>query len=277
MSPPNNLGDGFEEFSDETEVASPGQDKKVRVEDLVVDIRAGKRTKDFLVKYSISLAEFEQLIKQMIREGFLTKEEFKAWKARRPAEPPPPPPAKPPAKPGSGKVVPSPETEKVDGHVTTYVINDPERNNSWALQLFSIKKESIKGAKFKVNMHGRRYAFVVEGLLFRGQVAMLASALPKEAGTRDRREQAVKFISQHGWAAYLENRAFEANFGETGLAAGKKARLVLLQCRNNTFLAAVHTPAPAINLYVSASLENIVGRLAKHLDTSSLNLATTKL
>ena len=267
MNPPNDLGDGFDSFADEKE-ASPS--RKLRAEDLLVDLRAGMRTKGFLSKYGLSLSEFEDLIRQLIRTGMLSKEEFKAWKTRRPgAEPAPPP---PPSRSMTAESARS-TTEKVTGNVITYVINDPERNNSWALQLFAIKRESIRGAKFKVNLHGKKYAFVVEHLLFRGQVNMLASELPRKSGNQDKREDAIKFITQHGWAAYLEDRAFSANFGASGLAAGNKARLVLLHCRNNTFLAALHTPAPAVNLYVGSTLDSIVSRLAKSVDTSELKFA----
>jgi hypothetical protein len=276
MNPPDDIGPGFESFSDAPE-AEPV--KKVNAEALMVDLRAGMRTKGFLEKYGLSLSEFEDLIKQLIRKNLLSKEEFKAWKNRRPLEPPaaarepgrpqrPPQPTRPPqpaVADASGST-----TQKVNGNVTTYVINDPERNNSWSLQLFSIKRDSIKGAKFKVNLHGKKYAFVVEQLLFRGQVAMLGAAAPKKSVSKDKRADAIKYISQYGWSAYLENRAYEANLGSGGPAAAQKARLVLLLCRNNTFLAALHTPAPAVNLYVGSSLESIMGRLGKAVDTSEL-------
>jgi hypothetical protein len=268
MNPPNELGDGFDSLADEEE-ESPAQ--KVRAEDLLVDLRAGMRTKGFLAKYGLSLSEFEDWIKQLIRTGMLSREEFKAWKGRRPGAEPPPPPPPPSRLPAEDNRRST--TEKVTGNVTTYVINDPEKNNSWALQLFSIKRESIRGAKFKVNLHGRKYAFVVEHLLFRGQVSMVESAIPRKSATPDKREDAIKFISQHGWAKYLEDRAFSANFGESGLAAGNKARLVLLHCRNNTFLAALHTPAPAVNLYVGSTLESIVSRLGKSVDTRGLKFS----
>ncbi len=269
MNPPNDLGDGFDSFTDEEE-ESPA--RKVRAEDLLVELRAGMRTKSFLSKYGLSLSEFEDMIRQLIRTGLLSKEEFKAWKNRRPVSEAPPPAPPPPSRSRSVDNARS-TTEKVTGNVTTYVINDPERNNSWALQLFSIKRESIRGAKFKVNLHGRKYAFVVEHLLFRGQVSMLATEAPSKSGNLEKRENAIKFISQHGWAAYLENRAFSANFGESGMAAGHKARLVLLHCRNNTFLAALHTPAPAVNLYVGSTLDSIVSRLGKSVDTKELKFS----
>jgi hypothetical protein len=270
MSPHDELGDGFESFSAEGE-QEPA--KKVRAEDLLVDLRAGMRTKGFLSKYGLSLSEFEDIIRQLIRKGLLSKEEFKSWKSGRPVEPPSPVPTRPPRPPQKPPADSSSSTtENVTGNVTTYVINDPEKNNSWSLQLFSIKRESIKGAKFKVNLHGKKYAFVVEDLLFRGAVSMLASALPKKAGSKDRREDAIKFISQHGWSAYLESRACEANLGASGLEAANKARLVLLHCRNNTYLAALHTPAPAVNLYVGSSLKSIMSRLAKSVDTTGLEI-----
>jgi hypothetical protein len=272
MNPPDDIGPGFDSFSDEAD-AEPS--KKVNAEDVLADLRAGRRTKSFLEKYGLSLSEFEDLIKQLIRKNLLSKDEFKAWKTRRPPERPPaeapPRPPRPTTGPQQAHADPTGSTtQKVIGNVTTYIINDPERNNSWSLQLFSIKRESIKGAKFKVNLHGKKYAFVVEELLFRGQVAMLGGAAPERSASKDRRADAIKFISQHGWSAYLENRAYEANIGMSGLAAAQKARLVLLHCRNNTYLAALHTPAPAVNLYVGSSLQSIIGRLSKAVDTSEL-------
>jgi hypothetical protein len=267
MNPPHDPGDGFDSLAEEAE-ESPA--RKVDVRGILVDMRAGMRTKGFLSKYGLSLSEFEDLIKRLIRTGKISREEYVAWKTRRPASEEAPQPPLPRA-PAESK--PRAETEKITGNVITYVINDPERNNSWALQLFSVKRESIKGAKFKVNLHGKKYAFVVEHLVFRGQVNMLSSAAPRKSGSLDKREDAVKFISKHGWAAYLEDRAFSANFGASGLAAANKARLVLLHCRNNTFLAALHTPAPAVNLYVGSSLDNILNRLSKSIDTSELRFS----
>jgi hypothetical protein len=130
----------------------------------------------------------------------------------------------------------------------------------------------MKGAKFKVSLHGRKYFFVVEDMIFRGQVEMLAGASGSKSATQTKREEALEFISRHGWSAYLERRALEANVDDVQESpSGKKARLVLLHCRNNTFLAALHTPAPAINLYVGNSLEKIRLRLSKSVDLSPLD------
>ena len=265
MNPPKDFDSGFDEF---TPQADGSVSRKVTAEDLLADLRAGLRTKHFLKKYGLSLAEFEKLLKDLIIKGKFTKEEFRQWKEHRPVSPPQAAP-KPPVL-GDGLA----RTES--DNVTTWVITDPERNNSWALQLFSIKRESIRGAKFKVNLHGRKYAFVVEQLLFRGQISMFgeSDADADESKGKDRREDAVKFIAQHGWAAYLERRAFTANFQRDTASSGpaKKARLVLLQCRNETFLAALHTPTPAISVYVGSSLQNVLNRLGKAVDTSELNL-----
>ncbi|MBI5572880.1 MAG: hypothetical protein HY914_23250 [Desulfomonile tiedjei] len=263
MNPPNDFDSGFDEF---TPQAEKSVSKRVTAEDVLADLRAGLRTKHFLEKYGLSLAEFEKLLRDLIVKGRFTKEEFRRWKEHRPASPPPAAPKRPVLEVESA-------TRTGSDNVTTWVINDPERNNSWALQLFSIKRESIRGARFKVNLHGRKYAFVVEQLLFRGQISMFGEDAPDESKVKDRRDDAVKFIAQHGWAAYLERRAFTANF-EREAAAGprKKARLVLLHCRNETFLAALHTPTPAISLYVGSSLQNVLNRLGKSVDTSELNL-----
>jgi len=238
--------------------------KKIRIEDVLADLRAGMRTRGFLVKYEISLSEFEQLLRQLIRGGHFSKEEFRVWKARR---------ASSGAEDQESTIqedgIPRPRISRVS-NIETYVIPEPEKNHSWALELFSTNKEKLPGAKFKVNLHGKKYAFVVEEMLFRGMVVMLAPQLRRDEGDKSKREQAIEFISKHGWAAYLENRAFLANFEEDELNIPKKARLALLRCRNETFLAALHTPVPTINLYVSSSLEQVRNRLARSVDISGL-------
>lgn len=244
---------------DPGESVSPG--KKISIEEILLDLRAGMRTKGFLAKYGISMTEFEGILKSLIRKGLFTKEEFKAWKARSPVRTVPPEPTAPPAPRAP---------QKGHGTVETFVIKDPEKNNSWALQLFSTKRERLPGAQFKVTLHGKKYAFVVEKLLYRGAVKMLKSGSPPKPGSKGKREEAMEFITRHGWAAYLEQRAYAANFDADGMRVAGKARLVLLHCRNDTFLAALHTPAPAINLYVGGSLDNIRHRLARSVDTSDL-------
>lgn len=284
MSSPNDRDRGFDDFYEEEETPAI---KKIPVPEVLKDLKAGLRTRGFMIKYGLTLAEFEELIKRLVRQGLLTKEEFKAWKSHRPetaAAPIPaakPAPAKPTAtKPASAQdESPDGEMTKVGHTVTTYVINEPEKNESWALQLFAINRDSIKGAKFKVNLHGRRYAFVVEDMLYRGQVRMRQPVKPKKqrdskVEVKDKRELAMEYIAKHGWAAYLENRAYNANFEaeEHEDDSQTKARLVILHCKNDTYLAAVHTPLPAVNLYVSTSLKNILGRLGKSVDTSELDL-----
>ena len=238
--------------------------KKIQLEDVLTDLHSGMRTRGFLAKYNITLSEFEQLLRQLIRGGHLSKEQFRAWKARRTDD-------------DAGdkeSTTPSDGSSKIPisrvSNIETYVIPDPERNHSWALELFSTNKERLPGAKFKVNLHGKKYSFVVEEMLFRGMVVMLAPELRRDEGVKSKREQAIEFISKHGWAAYLENRAFLANFEEDELNIPKKARLALLRCRNETFLAALHTPVPTINLYVSSSLEQVCNRLARSVDISGL-------
>ncbi|MEJ2717613.1 MAG: hypothetical protein P8182_10805 [Deltaproteobacteria bacterium] len=238
--------------------------KKIQVEDVLNDMRLGMRTKGFLAKYDISLGEFEQLLKQLIRGGHLSREEFRAWKAGGTAGDT----KDEESTAGAGELPKTPISRL--SNIETYVIPEPEKNHSWALELFSTNKERMPGAKFKVNLHGKKYAFVVEEMLFRGMVVMLAPQLRGDEGEKSKRDQAIEFISKHGWAAYLENRAFLANFEEDEVNIPKKARLALIRCRNDTFLAALHTPVPTINLYVSSSLEQVCNRLARSVDISGL-------
>jgi hypothetical protein len=265
MNPPDDPNAGL---GDSTPAASESS-TTISVLELLRDIRAGMRTKGFLYKYGITLQQFEGLLKNLLQRRLLTIEEFKAWKARKP-EPSPspdasaPPPPRPPEQPMQ-HVAPSQNVE-------TFIITNPEKNNSWALQLFSAPRDRMKGAKFKVNLHGKKYFFVVEDMVFRGQVEMIAGALGSKSAAQTKREEALAFISVHGWSAYLERRALEANVDDEDQApSGKKARLVLLHCRNDTFLAALHTPAPAINLYVGNSLDKIRLRLSKSVDLSPLD------
>ncbi|MBI5250634.1 MAG: hypothetical protein HY912_14180 [Desulfomonile tiedjei] len=257
-------------MSDEFTEVDDSHSKPIDIQEVLADLHGGLRTKGFLYKYGLTMPQFEDLLKGLIRRGLFTKEEFRAWKARKSATPPPPsspPPARlagPPQPERSGESVGRPI------NVATYVIHDPEKNNSWTLQLFSTKREQMKGAKFKVSLHGRKYAFEVEELLFRGSVEMLPDPEEIKASAKSKREEAMEFIAQHGWAAYLERRAMAANLGPE--SSRKSARLVLLHCKNQTFLAALHTPTPAVNLYVGNSIEKIKQRLSKNVDTASLNL-----
>lgn len=239
---------------------------KVNLEEILEDLYAGLRTRDILEKRELSMKEFEVILKKIIRDGLFTVDQFRAWKARRPI-------------PGAvarlkhqPQAQPQPEGETIE----TYVISRPEETNSWALKLFSTQRERMPGSAFKVNLHGRKYSFLVEELLFRGTVQMhgdnLISPPPEKKGGEDKRVAAMNFIAKHGWAAYLEKRAFSANFGPDAEEGSSKARLVVLHCRNNTYLAALHTPAPAVNLYVSNSLKKIRQRLSKTIDTRALKI-----
>lgn len=234
------------------------------MDEVLRDLRAGLRTQQFLSKYGITLTQFEELLKKLIRQGLFTKDEFKAWKANRPAT------KSEPEYDFQGEDARHAGPERTPENIATYILREPEKNHAWALQLFSTRREAIKGAQFKVNLHGRKYSFFVEELIFRGQVDMLEERGPSKADSKGKREEALAFIARHGWAAYLESRAIAANVETTLQKSGQKARLVLLHCRNETFLAALHTPAPAINLYVGNSLERIRSRLAKSIDTSVL-------
>lgn len=257
--PGNNL-----QGSDSDDTGSPA--KRIKVDEVLRDLRAGMRTQEFLSRHAITMAQFEELLKRLIRQGLFTKEDFRAWKANRPA-----------AGQAPARSTLEPDTEAAGGdsapeNVATWVLKEPEKNHAWALQLFSTKREEMRGAKFKVNLHGRKYSFVVEELLFRGQVDMLEDASASKGDAKTRREEALAFIATHGWAAYLEKRAIAANVESSQRKTGQKARLVVLHCRNQTFLAALHTPAPAVNLYVGNSLERIRDRLAKSIDASVLSL-----
>lgn len=265
MNSPPNQGDktGLSGSDDGRDQARP-----VKVEDILKDLHAGLRTKGFLVKYEITLAEFESILKGLLRKGLFTKEEYKQWKAKRPEAAPPK--EKPPAE-NEAPPKPSGPSHKT---VTTYVIKEPEKNHPWALQLFSTHRDRMAGAQFKVRLHGKKYAFVIEKMLFRGSVKMLVDQSAESQAAKDKRQQALEFIASHGWAAYLENRAISANLQDEEPGGHQKARLVLLHCRNDTFLAALHTPAPAINLYVGASLDKIRRRLAKSIDTTSIDIVS---
>jgi hypothetical protein len=241
------------------------------MEQVLKDLRAGLRTKEFLDKYRITVAEFESLLRMLIRKGLFTKDEYREWKNRKPDVPAPTP---EPGR-GPGHATPKPQSAGPDKptpgaqSVETYIIPDPERTNSWALELFSTAREDIHGAQFKVSLQGRKYLFIVEKLVYRGSVFMLEDE--RDRDVRTKREEAVQFIAKHGWAAYLEYRAIEANFGEPRkVRSNKKARLVLLKCKHDTYLAALHTPAPAINLYVGSSEENVRSRLDKAVDLTQI-------
>lgn len=234
--------------------------KRISLIDILSDLRAGLRTKQIVAKYGVSIAEFEQILKRLLREGRFTKEEYKAWKALKSApqasEPPPAPPSAGPDDP--------------DGPVDTYIM--PEKDHAWALELFSIQREKMKGAQFKVNLHGRKYAFVVEDLIYRGAVDLREGQQRKAPEKKDKRLEALEFIAKYGWAAYLETRAFEANFGEDAMKEVSQGRLVLILCNNGTFLAALHTPTPSVNFYVSPSLDSLIQRLSRTVDTTHLDI-----
>lgn len=265
MTSPKGTFDDFDDFS--LDPVEAGR-KKVKVEDVLKDFHAGMRSRDFLLKYNLTMGQFEGLLKNLIRQGLLTIDEFKAWKAHRPSVPA-----------GVSQV-----DRRVDGlsqgpqrlrdNIKTFVLEEPEKNHLWAMQLFSTERDRLRGAQFKVVLHGKKYSFVIERVLFRGAVNMLARITggKKREDQKSKREEALDFISRHGWAAYLESRAFEANFQDNGDAQAEKGRLVLIHCRNETFLAALHTPRPAINLYVGPGLEKIVSRLSRTIDTSDLRV-----
>lgn len=287
-------------------IVSPKPGNKVAIDEVLEDLRAGKRTKDFLTKYGITLPQFERILAGLIREGKFTKEEYRGWKARKRPDNTGTPPEEmtvgsaeeimdldagmedirdlhelPEADPPPESSSPSAPDAQADGprqlqgktkNIDTYVLHQPEKDNQWALQLFGIKREKVKGAKFKVNLHGQKYAFVVEELLFRGAVEMTEEGPPPKEDPKTKRERAIAYIAAHGWAAYLEHRAYEVNFRDETGKVKLKARLVILQCKNDTYLAALHTPTPAISFYVSTSLDTIRDRLSKSIDIDGLGI-----
>ncbi|WP_157212166.1 hypothetical protein [Desulfomonile tiedjei] len=252
-------------MNDETTATIEKQDEAIDLHQVLEDLRGGLRTKGFLYKYGLTLHQFEELLKMLIRKGMFSKEEFKQWKSHKPAVAELP-------RPEIHQTEPRPLVQPVGKpiNVATFVITDPEKNNSWALQLFSIKREEMRGAKFKVALHGKKYAFEVHRLLFRGSVEMLPDPTQKQGAEKTKREEAIEFIANHGWSAYLERRALAANLG-TSISHGT-GRLALLHCKNDTFLAALHTPTPAINLYVGNSVDKIMQRLSKSIKISGINI-----
>jgi hypothetical protein len=239
--------------------------QRVRLRDVVRDLHSGMRTRAFLDKYDLSLSEFQEVLKRLIREGYFSIEDFKAWKAHLPTS------AAPTEEPESDEISDEGSPGGVS-NIETFILAEPEKNHSWALQLFSTKREEMKGARFKVNLQGKKYLFVVEEMLFRGSVNMLEEEPESPHDVQRRRQEALQYIARHGWSAYLENRAFIANVEGENRNSRKKARLVLLHCRNQTFLAALHTPAPTVNLYVASSLKKLHQRLAKSVDMGDFTL-----
>ncbi|MFH0824479.1 MAG: hypothetical protein V2B18_17125 [Pseudomonadota bacterium] len=246
---------------------------RIRIEDIVKDLRSGLRTKELLTKYGLGLEQFEQLLVRMIRDGAFSKEEYRRWKARKTS-------VAPADESGKDTVDVSDTVDDLDfsagappssstTHIDTYVIDQPEKDHPWVLRLFSTKRENIKGAQLKIVLRGQKYSFTAEELIFRGPVEMVDLS----GGERkNRREEALKYISKHGWAAYLEERAFNANFGRETKSQTKKARLVVLACKNNTYLAALHTPTPAVSFYVATTREKIRERLSAAIDISKLEI-----
>jgi hypothetical protein len=234
---------------------------RIKTDDLLNDFHEGLRTKQFLSKYGLTIAQFEHIVKALIRDGHLTKDQFREWKARRRI-----------STQTTIAEEPFDDLDTTVANVETYVIVNPEETNSTALELFSTKQDLMKGTKFKIVLHGKKYAFMVEEMLYRGPVEMTPDAEEDEEAKKAKREEAIAYISRHGWAAYLENRAYLANFGEDGDHAGKKAKLVLVHCTNATYLAAVHTPAPAISIYVASTLGSLKRRLANAVDLTELQV-----
>ncbi len=288
--------------------------KKVNAQDILADINKGLRTRHFLQKYGMDKEEFQQILKRMIRDGILTKDQFRQWKAHRPPSTGPSSgvveskPVKPTASAFEDTVdmdqirkqalgdlatlddddpimVEEPKKEKeqveepprnqksVPGTVETYVITEPEKNGAWALDLFAAKRDEMEGLRFKARILGKKYAFTIEKMLYRGPVNIFENETTEKPKYKDKREEALHFISSHGWAAYLESRAIEANIGEeTSSQPVQSGRLMVLKCKHQTFVAAVHSPAPSVSFYVASDLATIKERLGKSVDMTSIRL-----
>ena len=260
MNSSNGFGNGKEGSAGETTDSGA---RKINAQGILKDIKAGLGTREVLSKHGLDKEEFEHIIKKMIREGILNVREFRKWRSSR-TQPSP-----------LGNIsfdeLEEPtmnNTPGIPGNVETYVIDEPEKNSIWALELFSIQRDRMTGAKFKAMLHGKKYSFVVEQLVFRGSVDLLKSRQLSGDKAKKKREQALDYIAEHGWASYLERKAMEANIDKD--ESESKARLVILKCRNNTYVAALHTPAPTVNFYVAPSLEAIRDRLARTVDFSSM-------
>ncbi len=267
--------------------AAVGSGRKQVLDDAVLrDLLEGAlRTKGMIAKYRSTVKDFEQIIIRLIRTGKWTKDEFRSWKAHRPSRPDADPKAfevtfeardveaelagdfhkpSPKASAPPPQVISSPET---------YIIHEREVDDSLAMRLFTTKREEIGGARFKVLLQGKKLAFTVDRMLFRGPVELLHGVVPKKPDPKKKREEALDYVAKHGWAAYLESRAFTATFGgQDAPEVRTKARLVLLQARNNTYVAAIHTPLPSINVYVDSTLAAIRERLSKVVDIRDVNV-----
>ncbi len=241
--------------------------KKIRLDEIARELREGKRTKHFLGKYGLTLPVFEELLKRVIREGYFSRDEFSAWKARKPM------PQSSGGKRNDSASAPVLTLRSKPDDVDTHVISESDEDSATVMKLFSVKREKLKGLRFKVSLGGRKYGFTVEDVVHRSPVDML-QAVPVARGKvpmKKRQEEAVEYIAKHGWAAYLENRAFLANFEDDASAAtSRKAKLVVVFCTSESFVAALHTPTPAINFYVAGSLADIKNRLSKIINTAPL-------
>jgi hypothetical protein len=284
--------------------------KKLNAQEILADINKGLRTRHFLQKYGIEKEEFQHILKRMIRDGILTKEQFKQWKSHRPASEPPQA-VESEAKSNLSAFedtvdmdqlrkqalgdlatlddeisAPEPETKKaekqeqdttpqkgVPGSVETYVISEPEKNGAWVLNLFATKRDEMEGLRFKARILGKKYAFTIEKMLYRGPVNIFDNDKPDKSKPKNKREEALNFISSHGWAAYLESRAIEANIEEQAEQKFLAGRLVVLKCKHQTYVAALHSPAPSVCFYVASDLEAIKRRLAKTVDLTNIRFA----
>ncbi|GEM_PF-531194 len=272
--------------------------KQVNAQDILNDLKAGVRTRDFLSKYGFEISEFQSILKRLIRFGSLTREEFNEWKRIK---------RKKTSQKSedfeatqefvvaedfgdqedvqdlhqdsdnraNGKAHPSPAGNSagllIPHSMETYIVPVPEKNSAWAMKLFSTDRDRMAGATFNAVIERVEYTLTVEELLFRGEVNLVNKVAAEKADPKKKREEAIDFIYKHGWAAFLESKAIAANFDNEDLGVKSKARLVLLKCPGKTYVAALHTPAPAVSFYVGPSLQFIKDRLAKSVAESDLD------
>ena len=119
MAPTDNTNMPSEKLPSDNE----GTPRKIKVDQILADIKAGLRTRGFLEKYNLTMGEFEGLLKKMIRKGILTVEEYTTWKSHRRTD-------APTAEPLLADTdMPSAAGPGHKQGITTFVIKDPEKND----------------------------------------------------------------------------------------------------------------------------------------------------
>jgi hypothetical protein len=230
------------------------------IDDILEDMSAGKRTKAILADYNLSVKQLAVMLQQAISDGLLTKSELKQWRENRSVAL------------STIRVVESlagdldPGTEAVELEQATFVVAENDNNWEQALRLFNSEKSSLVGAHFTLTTNLRYHSFVVDKVLFRSKVPMVKK---RQRPPSKKAEDAMEFIATHGWEAYLEDRAFAANF-ERFEPSEKKATLAVVRCKDGMFLAAVYTGGRDVNFYAEATQSKLKNRLSSIIDTSKL-------